>query len=53
MMVLLEGLIASNCLYSNGQYLMKRSGDAQHGAKAETELARLLLSLENLGWQVE
>lgn len=53
MMVLLGGLIASYCLYSNGQYLMKRSGDAEHGAKAETQVAALLFPLQRQGWQVE
>lgn len=53
MMVLLGGLIASYRLYSNGQYLMKRSGDAQNGAKAETQVAALLFPLQRQGWQVE
>ncbi|WP_353930844.1 nuclease-related domain-containing protein [Okeanomitos corallinicola TIOX110] len=49
----LGGLTTSYYLYSNGQYLMKRAGDAQNGAKAETQVAALLLPLQRQGWQVE
>lgn len=51
--LLLGGLTASYYLYRNGQYLMKRAGDAQHGAKAETQVAALLLPLQRRGWLVE
>jgi len=47
------GLAGSYYLYRNGQHLMKRAGDAQRGAKAESEVAALLRSLERKGWQVE
>lgn len=49
----LGGLTTSYYLYRNGQYLMKRAGDAQQGAKAETQVAALLLPLQRQGWQVE
>ncbi len=49
----LGGLVTSYYLYSSGQHLMKRSGDAKRGAKAETEVAELLRPLERKGWQVE
>ncbi len=47
------GLAGSYYLYRSGQHLMKRAGDAQGGAKAESEVAALLRSLERKGWQVE
>lgn len=47
------GLAGSYYLYRSGQHLMKRAGDAQRGAKAESEVAALLRSLERKGWQVE
>jgi hypothetical protein len=53
MLLSLAALLGSYYLYRNGQYLMKRAGDAQRGAMAETEVARLLHSLEYRGWQVE
>ncbi|MEA5506692.1 nuclease-related domain-containing protein [Halotia wernerae UHCC 0503] len=53
MLLSLGGLVGSYYLYRNGQHLMKRAGDAQRGAIAETEVARLLHSLEDRGWQVE
>jgi hypothetical protein len=49
----LGGLTTSYYLYCNGQYLMKRAGDAKNGAKAETQVAALLLPLQRQGWQVE
>ncbi len=49
----LGGLVTSDYLYSSGQHLMKRAGDAKRGAKAETEVAELLRPLERKGWQVE
>ena len=49
----LGGLVGSYYLYCNGQHLVKRAGDAQRGAIAETEVAALLRSLECQGWQVE
>ncbi|BAY46071.1 hypothetical protein SAMD00079811_36780 [Scytonema sp. HK-05] len=49
----LGGLVGSYYLYCNGQHLVKRAGDAQRGAIAETEVAALLRSLERQGWQVE
>ena len=49
----LGGLVTSYYLYSSGQHLMKRSGDAKRGAKAETEVAELLRPLERKGWEVE
>jgi hypothetical protein len=49
----LGGLTTSYYLYCNGQHLMKRSGDAQNGAKAETQVAALLLPLQRQGWQIE
>ena len=47
------GLAGSYYLYRNGQHLMKRAGDAQGGAKAETEVAAFLRSLERKGWQAQ
>ena len=52
-LLLLGGLVGSYNLYCNGQHLMKRAGDAQRGARAETEVAALLRLLERQGWQVE
>lgn len=49
----LFGLVSSYYLYRSGKHLMKRAGDAQRGAKAESEVAVLLRSLERKGWQVE
>jgi hypothetical protein len=46
-------LLGSYYLYRNGQHLMKRADDAQRGATAETEVARLLRPLEHRGWQLE
>jgi hypothetical protein len=37
-LLLLGGLVASYYLYCNAQHLMKRAGDAQHGAVAEISL---------------
>ncbi len=52
-LLLLGGLVGSYYLYRNGQHLMKRAGDAQRGANAETEVAALLRPLQRQGWQVE
>lgn len=49
----LFGLVSSYYLYRSGKHLMKRAGDAQRGAKAETEVAALLCPLQRQGWQVE
>ncbi|UKO99994.1 NERD domain-containing protein [Nostoc sp. UHCC 0870] len=49
----LGGFTTSYYLYCNGQHLMKRAGDAQNGAKAETQVAALLFPLQRQGWQVE
>lgn len=49
----LGGLVGSYYLYRNGQHLMKRAGDAQRGAKAETEVAALLRPLQRQRWKVE
>jgi hypothetical protein len=51
--LLLGGLTTSYYLYRNGQYLTKRAGDAKRAAKAETQVAALLLPLESRGWQLE
>jgi Nuclease-related domain len=53
MLVSLGGLGISYYLYRNGQHLMKRAGDAQRGAQAETDVAELLRSLGYKKWQVE
>ncbi len=53
MLFSLGALVGSYYLYRNGQHLMKRAGDAQRGATAETEVAILLRPLEHQGWQLE
>ncbi|WP_341525883.1 nuclease-related domain-containing protein [Nostoc sp. UHCC 0302] len=53
MLLLLGGLVGSFYLFCNGQYLIKRAGDAQRGAIAETEVAKLLRPLEHRRWQIE
>ena len=53
MLLSLGGLVGSYYLYRNGQHLMKRAGDAQRGAMAETEVATLLRPLKFQGWQIE
>lgn len=52
-LLLLGGLVGSCYSFCKGQYLMKRAGDAQRGAKAETEVATLVRSLQHQGWQIE
>lgn len=42
------GLAGSYYLYRSGRHLMKRAGDAQRGAKAESEVAALLRWLDVL-----
>ena len=52
-LIALGGLVGSYYLYQNGRYLMKRAGDAQRGARAETEVATLLDALKYRGWEIE
>ncbi|MEH2160705.1 MAG: nuclease-related domain-containing protein [Nostoc sp.] len=53
MLLSLGALVGSSYLYRNGQHLMRRAGDAQRGATAETEVAKLLRLLEHQGWKLE
>jgi hypothetical protein len=51
--LLLGGFTGSYYLYLNGKYLIKRSRDAENGARAEVEVAALLSPLQTQGWQIE
>ncbi len=53
LLLLVGGLAGAYYLYRRGKHLMKRAGDAQRGATAETEVATLLQHLERKGWKVE
>lgn len=52
-LLVISGCVASYKLYRDGKHLMKRAGDAQRGAKAETDVAQMLQSLESQDWQIE
>jgi hypothetical protein len=52
--IFLVGGFATGChLCKNAKYLMKRAGDAERGAQAETQVASLLLPLHRKGWKIE
>ena len=52
-LLLLVGVSGSYYLYRTGKHFQKRAGDAQRGAKAETDVADLLDVLELQKWQIE
>jgi len=51
--LLLAGFTGSYYLYRSGKHFQKRAGDAQRGAKAETEVADLLHILSRKDWGIE
>lgn len=52
-LLLLVGFTSSYYLYRSGTYFLKRAGDAQRGAQAETDVANLLDVRELERWQIE